>query len=310
MENDMKNVKNEYDVAVIVCTYNSDYDKLIKTLDSCIRSKGVNMQIVITDDNSERNHFEKIREYFLSEGFSNYVLLDHPKNQGTVLNLYDGVVHANAKYIKGFGQGDFFHDSGSLCRWLNYIKKKNCKWSFAEAVYYTYSDQKRKIISVPAHPQVIQPYAGNPKKCRWNYVVMSDLALGVATLFEKETMLRYLNRIKGKVKYAEDNILRLMMFDGIVGGYYANPVIYYEYGEGISTVGEPKWNQRISDDWNAADQELFSTDPKDIFQRMMQMAYLLRTNRKFGDSALFSAIWNMSEVEKTRKNAPRKTPVY
>lgn len=61
----------------------------------------------------------------------------------------------------------------------------------------------------------------------------------------------YLEIIKDCVVYAEDNIFRLMVFDGLVGYYYEKETTYYEYGSGVSTSKSDVWTERLIKDWNA-----------------------------------------------------------
>lgn len=299
---------HKYDISVIICTYNADYSELVEAVDSSIRQKNIRLQLVITDDGSDNDHFESLSEYLSSKGFSDYIMLRHEKNQGIVMNFYDGAVHSDAEHIAGLGQGDFFHDPTVLARWLAFTKRGNYKWTFADSIYYTENGQTRKRVAMTAHPQDVTPYGRNALRCRWNYVVLSDLALGSSIMYEKNTLVAYLNRIKGKVKYAEDHVLRMMMFDGIVGGYYRKPVMYYKYGEGVSTTKDPKWDQRLSDDWKEADRELFSTQ-KNLFQKIMQIAYLSRTDSRVSNIPLFSWLWGRSRVMRMRSSAGRKTPI-
>lgn len=70
-----------------------------------------------------------------------------------------------------------------------------------------------------------------------------NIVLGAAIIAQKQVMLKYLQRIVGKVKYAEDNIWRLMMFDGIVGCYFPYPAVLYETGTGVSTLGSNVWKR-------------------------------------------------------------------
>lgn len=62
-------------------------------------------EIVVSDDGSEENCFDKIEAYFTAHQFANYTLIPHEKNQGTVKNLIDGLAKAKGKYVRDFGPG-------------------------------------------------------------------------------------------------------------------------------------------------------------------------------------------------------------
>lgn len=250
------NVK--YKVSVIVVMYNPIPEKLWLTLDSLIHQERVDLEIVIADDGSNNNLVHDIHEYMLCNSFRNYKLVLHTMNQGTVMNCFDGVNKASGDYVKLISPGDFLVCNDVLFQWINHMVNSNHSWSFGEAVYYT-NDGNYRTVSRKTHPQNIYPYLkNNEAKCRWNYLVHNDIALGAATIFNRDVALRYLQRIINKVKYAEDNIYRIMMFDGVLADYYPNNVIFYECDTGVSTSRNSKWERLLRDDWIATNKIMIS----------------------------------------------------
>lgn len=118
------------------------------------------------------------------------------------------------------------------------------------------------------NPQMIEPYIKKDiPKCRWNYLVLDDIALGSAIICQRELLIGYLEIIANKVIYAEDNIYRLMMFDGVAADYYPDKVLFYECGAGISTSGDSKWGKLLMKDWIASTQIMLSrSNCNDVFQ--------------------------------------------
>lgn len=101
-------------------------------------------------------------------------------------------------------------------------------------------------------------------------MILNDIALGAATLCERNILVEYLLRIDGKVIYAEDNIYRIMMFDGVCADYFSEYAIFYEYGEGVSASRESVWCERLLKDWKATDSEmLIKQDTNDSLKRKM-----------------------------------------
>ena len=98
---------------------------------------------------------------------------------------------------------------------------------------------------------------------------MSDIALGAAIFGKTELQLYYCNIIKNIVIYAEDNIFRLMMFNGIVGQYYPRITVRYEYGTGVSTSKNKKWALLLSNDWKKTNDIMMKTKNLDNFQQRM-----------------------------------------
>lgn len=245
--------KDSYEITVLVCSYNPRISALFFTLDSIIHQKNINFEIVITDDGSKNSLALEIEDYFTNNNFSNWKMVCNKINKGTVHNLYSGLLASSGKYIKIISPGDALYGDNTLRKWLDFTISSNYSWTFSDALYYYGDITNMTIVSVDAHPNNIRPYVKKDKKsCIWNYVVWDDIATGATMLCKKDIQIFYTKKLLDKVIYAEDNMWRLMMFDGIVGGYYPNNTMFYEYGTGISTRGSTIWDRRILDDWNAA----------------------------------------------------------
>ncbi len=246
----------EYEVSVLCVQYNPQWEKIQRTLQSIIQQKEIKIQIVIADDGSEYDwHFE-ISMYLEENNFYDYVFAMSPINRGTVINALTGVGLCLGKYVKTISPGDLLIHENILKRWVGALKKSGKKWSFSEAVYYSIDNSgKKEYHSVTAHPQLLEPYKkGKESECRWNYAAMGDIALGAAEIISKDLCFYYLNLIKGRVIYADDNIYRLMMFDNVIPYYFPEKTVYYEYGTGISTNGSRLWDEKLKKDWLAANE--------------------------------------------------------
>lgn len=271
IKDNIQSVTYKYQISVIVATYNPIFEKLFETLLSIVNQKGIVFEIVVTDDGSKKNYFEEIRAFFNEKDFKNYKLVSNVLNKGTVENMLSGIKMAEGKYVKGISPGDQLYNNCVLKEWIDYMEMNHVAWSFSDAVYYKRKDNKNCIIRGTAYPTNLNPYLKkNVNKCRWNYVVLGDIALGATMLCERELQLEYIKKIVGKVIYAEDNIWRLMMFDGYIGCYFPKSTILYEYGTGISTTNNSEWEYRLKKDWECATEILLN--PKGItddFQKKM-----------------------------------------
>ena len=263
------------EISVIMATYHPVWDKCLFTLESIIAQKNVDLELVITDDGSKENLFEKFASYLNEKGFTNYRLVSHEENQGTVKNYYDGISAAKGKYIKLISPGDALYSETTLEQWLSFLKKSGSVWSFAEATYYTTTeDNRRELLNVPVAPRLINCYLkGKHDQCRWNYVVLEDMPLGAAILCEREKLLEYIGNIVGLVKFAEDTSLSTMMYDGILPAYYSKSVVFYEFGIGVST-GNSKWRARFLEDMRNFETFLINRENKDAFQKKMTRALI------------------------------------
>lgn len=232
--------------------------------------KNIRLEVIVADDGSEDNHEEELKSLFASYRFSDYKLVMNPKNQGTVKNLLTGIMLAEGRFVKSFSPGDQFVNEDTLKRWVDFMDERKCGWSFSDAIYYRNRD-KKEAVSVCAHPQDIQPYIRNDlQKCRWNYVVLKDIALGAAILCRTDTICKYTKLLHEQgIIYAEDNMWRLLMFLGDVGCYFQDTAIYYECETGISTSGGEAWSQRLRADWENTDKIMKETKIPDRFQMKM-----------------------------------------
>lgn len=266
---DVNGNKYRYEISILLLQYNSEFEKTKRTLKSIILQENIKLEIIIADDGSIHNHQERIVTLFTKYGFTDYKLVMNPTNNGTVKNYISGLEVCEGQYIKSISPGDYLCNNNTLRNWIDFLKLSKRKWSFGDAIYY--DEKSGKPISVDAHPRVIKPYIhNNGLLMRWHYLVFRDIALG-ATMLSTSDIQRYYCRkiLNSGVKYAEDNIWRLMMFDGIIPAYYNQNVIYYEYGGGVSTSNNPIWKDRLLDDIKKTDTLMIQSTNTDNFQRQI-----------------------------------------
>lgn len=271
-------------VSVCVVTYNPQKEKLMETLESIVRQKYANLQIILSDDGSEEPFFNEAREFLDKANITDYKLVEAPENQGTVKNVEQALLAADGVFIKTISPGDCLTEDTILSDWIKHLMDSGRQWSFSNAIYYSRkSGGVPTVHRQPANPQLVDCYTRHDDDtCRWNYVVLDDLALGAAIVCERELMIRYIEQIVGIVKYAEDNIFRLMMFHGILPDYFPEEAVLYECDSGISTCGDSVWSKRVWADWTATDELMLAqTAFGDELQKKMQAAL----RRKKGWSA-------------------------
>lgn len=265
----MRRKINETGVSICILTYDQSWDKLKMTLDSIICQKGIDFEIIISDDGSKENHSEEISKYFQDRLFIDYTFINSEKNTGIVQNSIRASVACRKSHVKIISPGDCILEEDTLCRWLEFLTKSGKRWSFADVDSYQNDGGVIRKVSVEEHPKLKEEYRkGDDEISRWNYVVFNDIAVGAAMIIEKDLFCEYLSKIDGRVVYAEDNIYRLMMFDGVVGVYYPHSTVLYEYGCGISTRDDGEWDRKISKDWNETNKIMLEThNPEDMLQR-------------------------------------------
>ena len=238
---------DRFNISVLVCSYNPNYEKMIETLNSIILQINIKFQIVVADDGSKEDYFDNIEKFFREKSFNDYKLVKNDKNQGTVLNVISGVMVCDGEYIKPISPGDFLHNENVLFDWYNYSKNKNYGLVGSNYVCYNYDkNNKFQVISNLANPQVIYKNTENLTRA---YVLFDNIFLGAATLVKKELLVKYLDLMKNKVIYAEDNVYRIMAFCNEKVGFYNKETIFYEFGTGVSTSSNIEWKNKIRNDW-------------------------------------------------------------
>lgn len=244
-------------ISVLVCTYNPDIQKLKQTLYSIIIQKHVNFEIIITDDGSNNNCFDEIKNFFLLYNFSNYKLVDNKLNKGTVQNILSGMNFVSGKYVKPISPGDFLYDENTLHNTYEFIKNNPADIYFGTAIYYIRNESQVIINDRLKNPCNLIPYTKkNYKYIKFNYFYNHDYILGASIVYSSDVFMDYLKQISPFVKYAEDFSVICMLADNKKIEYIMNNkkdnfnIIWYEANTGISTNGADKWHKILVEENN------------------------------------------------------------
>lgn len=244
---------NKIDISVIILSYNSDLDKLIRTIKSVLFQEGCSYEIIISDDGSKNDWFEEIKKLFINEHFEEYKMVKSEKNVGTVLNLWNGLRNCKGKYTKLISAGDYLYDATVLSEWFEFLQSSQIDISFGNAVYYQYTNDVFHPFRAICQPRRIELYdinAYREKDAQLNYLCLSDAVVGANFIIRTEMLCKYIQLIINRVVYAEDNIFRIAVFDGIKLIHFNRNVIYYEHGTGISTSINKTWLDLLDKDLN------------------------------------------------------------
>ena len=113
--------------------------------------------------------------------------------------------------------------------------------------------------------------------------------MGAAIVGQKEVIYEYLQRIQDKIKYAEDNMIRLMLLEGVKCSYFAYNAIYYEWGDGISTGKDSKYRNVLKQEWDWMTKYICVCCKNSIIEKMIKNYY--SPDEK--ESAIKSKIYNI-----------------
>lgn len=260
----------QIEVSFVVATYNSNWEKLRRTLLSILYQKDIQCEIIVADDGSVENHFDRVKVLFGEFFFTEYQLLSSIKNEGTCKNFYKAVVAAKGLYVRALSPGDYIASDKVISRWLLWSITNQIPISFGNTIFFNDDNGSFKAFDIPSIPHNAWVYSRkwkNKSVARTSYLLMGDTVCAVSVMVYRELLLKYLSEIIGKVIYAEDSCFRLMVFDGVELKRYNKTVTFYEYGTGISTGNQQIWVERICQDVNKANDVIKDRLSTDRFSR-------------------------------------------
>ncbi len=235
--------------SILVVTYNPDPKKLLFTLKSVMLQRFRDFEVVISDDGSEDNLFSLIRDYFKTWNFTEYTLVPHEKNQGTVKNLIDALKAARGDYVRDFGPGDAFYSRDTLGQLDRYLVRHPEDLLFGLIRGYRNTETGIKTADF-CHPFDIQAYRKKNayQRILRNLVLYGDNPSGASFLTRREVYLSYLQRISDEVTYEEDLFTVLAALEGKTMRLYDRYMIWYESDAGVSTAKKSSFSELLRKD--------------------------------------------------------------
>lgn len=299
----------KYEVSVIVLTYNQRLEAILLTLESIIRQKDIHFEVVISDDGSECFEQEQIQNYFKSRGFMDYKFLVHEKNVGTMKNYRDALRKASGFYEKSISPGDCLAYDRCLADWVEHIQQTEADICSGDTIYYQrQGDSFVPVIEVarPQHPEIYQK-RGNRQKLY--YLLFQDLFLGATVLGKRDLVLAYVEKMTDLIMYAEDNIYRVMSYDGIQFAYLPRTLVYYEWGTGVSTAGNSTYAKRLKEDWDNTSAYIYNIPSRGMFNRMIHRYYEPEPKRLTFRGRIFDIIISYQYFRYQSKYAEKKLTI-
>lgn len=242
----------EFDVSVIVLSYQPNKEKLLATLKSVIMQRGCDFEVIIADDGSESFFETEIHRFMHERGFSNYRILAGRQNQGTVLNLLGAVGLAKGRFIKPVSPGDYLYDADTLSEMAAFMRKYEAKAAFGDMVYYRFDGELKVAgIKTPCDDAMYLPENRDYDfgKVLKHQMIYTDYISGASVMYERDCFRSGLETIQGTVLYAEDAVLQLMAVQNQRIYKIPRYVMWYEYGSGISTNTGLGFSDRLRKDF-------------------------------------------------------------
>lgn len=299
-------------VSVLIVTYNAIWEKLESTIKSVVFQKYIELEIIFADDGSGKKWDKEIENLLRVLNFKNYKFKNSQKNVGTVKNIYNALSVAEGKYIKVISPGDFFYSETALKSWVAYMESTKADISFGNAVYYKKGENGiHQIETIPAPTNIEVFEKKKEKELFIDYLLVNDTILGAAIFVRRDIIQKYLEYMVDKVKYAEDYMVRLMIYEGKRVNYFPEKMIWYEYGEGISTTQDSKWGKLLKKDFDASNRILMERGKvtnkiSARYKKFLQIKFRHNITKKIVKAMMFPSVfyWRM----KMQYNI-RKTPI-
>ncbi len=294
-----------FECSVIVCTYNPSWDRLRLTLKSLLMQENCAFKIIVVDDGSVDNIFDKVNEFFMQHSFTDYDLLASDKNCGTVINILRGLKFCEGEYVKPISPGDCLHGAFALRNWIDFMNKHpECIMSYCDVICYRLEHHLIKPLIKRAAPQSIKPTVKE-------YLMYRDFCLGAATLVRRNPWVNYLEMLRGKVIYTEDSSYQIMIYMGENFIRIPQSLLLYEFGCGVTTSGNREWIKLIKKDEKVVNDIIAIAQPCDEAAFLRVKTYLRYRDLSTWKSRLMRKILLPSSVwfSIKRKFFPRKTSV-
>lgn len=252
-------------VSIIVLTYNPDPAKLRATLSAAVAQRGVEVEIIISDDGSAQKDFRFLPEFFAEHHFSNWRLVENPVNRGTVHNCYAGVSAASGAFVFLTSPGDILFSDTTMQQFYDFAKARNAQLCFGNAVRYCAENGKVRRTnnhSIPAVPDVYGE--GASLKNQKTAFFGDTFIIGACYFRSRDFAAKYFEKLLDVCKFMEDTpSTMLALADGIPICYCDRNIVFYEDGTGVSTGAKEKWRKILHADLCSALTLLQSLHPKD-----------------------------------------------
>lgn len=237
-------------VSVVVLTYNPDNRKLRQTLTAIAAQQDVSLEVLISDDGSGQKDFAFLPGFMEQLGLTDYRLLAHEENRGTVESCLSAVREARGEYVFLTSPGDFLYDDHTLCALYRFSREQSCQICFGNAVFYAPEDGApvlTKTVGSPAQPGLYAP--GVPERTVKASFFGGNWIIGASYFRSREPFLACLEQIRGEAKYMEDTpATAFALADGQRLCYLDRNVVWYEDGTGVSTGASEKWRKLLHQD--------------------------------------------------------------
>lgn len=170
------NQSNEFDVSVIIPSYNSE-EHIEDCLASVLGQKGVNVQVVLVDDCSTDGSASKARAF--SKKHHNIEIVYNEANRGQAISRNIGIDKARARYVALLDSDDYYANPFVLSKWVSQADKSGADLcvsqsdSYIEETGETRSQHRVPLTKGETKAVTTFPEAVNVRQC-WQILYRRD----------------------------------------------------------------------------------------------------------------------------------------
>ncbi|WP_305084273.1 glycosyltransferase [uncultured Faecalibaculum sp.] len=228
-------MRDKKSVSVILVTYKSALEKVLRTLKSVFDQSLEDVEIIVADDATPDFQSEILSNFLENHSPYPYKILRNLKNLGTVKNVLNASKTCNGEYIKPIGAGDILYNRYTLENVISYMESKKACCCFGLMKGYTLNENSIEFIDIK-RPRVIDVYKKNQFEKIKKNIILGDHPSGAALFYRRDYAIKCWTAMvqNSSTKYCEDVITYQIVLEGEVPLLYPHCVVWYEVNTGIS----------------------------------------------------------------------------
>ena len=220
-------------VTVITASYNSDH--LFETIDSVITQDYPNMEYIIIDDGSVSFDRYAVESHLKERSFTNYRIMVHETNMGTVRTMNDAVREASGEYIFNIGGDDCFYDAHVISDWVDEFERTGALVITSKRMVCT-EDELREMYVQPSEKVAKMLRTAAPKEL-FEMMVSHNEIVGCSTAQSRQCYESY-GLFDEQYRLIEDySRYMYLLRNGVEIHFMDRVTVKYRQG-GVSSLGK------------------------------------------------------------------------